>query len=76
MRRFWRWTVSLIFLTAVILLVQISYSLLFKKYPSEPLKSAMSVVAVIMAFIIAAIINSYQRDRASKEQNPKDKGLW
>jgi amino acid transporter len=73
MRRFWRWTVSLIFLTAVILLVQISYSLLFKKSPSEPLKSTMPVIAVILAFIIAAIFNFYKKYKASKEKDSKDK---
>ena len=71
MRGFWRWTISFIFLLMVILLVEISYSLFFGKPPAEPLKSAMPVVAVILAFLIAAVFNFYQSYKSSKGKSPK-----
>lgn len=71
MSRFLRWTVSFLFLLGLILFVNILYNMLFKKPPVEPLKSVLSVFAVILAFFIAAIFNRYQCYRASKRGNPK-----
>ena len=73
MRKFWRGTKGLLFLSAVLIVVEILYRVLFRRPPTESAETLVGIAAILLAFIIAAAFN-YLRFGWKKQDSREGRG--